>query len=410
MPYQITNLKKLFLSLIQGNDLIVVTDITGSDGKPETKNISLSEFTNYSFTSSNISNTFRTGSYNGNFYGILTGSADSSSLSITSSNSLYTNHLNYSSQNGTASYSINTISSSITNYSIYSNNSSYVKNSDYSKTSSYVFYDSSINYTNTSDDSNYTPTSSISNKTRYIMPSDNNGTIYHSLYSDKSAYADNSILLDKDNVTTMSYAYQSLNSINASTASFSNQALYSETSFRSKTILSNINDCFAHCSFRIDENLNVKPLTWYNVSKISLITQPDDFPGCMIVVNYDKVVPSNLYITVKADCSPLGPNLPSNYENNIQAIAANIGINNNISCWGVNCSNTSGIIYIHNLVYSKTPWDGGAWEESRYLKSESVNPSPYIKNAIFSFVAFSSPANVTGSSDEAPPTTLASKC
>ena len=139
MPYQITNLKKLLLSLIQGDDLIVVTDVTSSDGKPETKNISISEFTNYSFTSSNVFNTFRTGSYNGILYGVFTGSIDSSSLSITSSNSLYTNHLNYSSQNGTSSYSINSVTSSVTDYSIYSNTSSFVNNSDYSTTASYVF-------------------------------------------------------------------------------------------------------------------------------------------------------------------------------------------------------------------------------------------------------------------------------
>jgi len=410
MPYQITNLKKLLLSLIQGDDLIVVTDVTSSDGKPETKNISISEFTNYSFTSSNVFNTFRTGSYNGILYGVFTGSIDSSSLSITSSNSLYTNHLNYSSQNGTSSYSINSVTSSVTDYSIYSNTSSFVNNSDYSTTASYVFYNSNIKYTQTSDTSSYALTSSISNKARYIIPSDNNGTIYHSFHSDKSSYADNSILLDANNVTTMSYSYQSLNSKTSTTASFAPQSLYSEKTFRAKSILSNVNDCFAHCSFKIDENFNVLPLTWYNISKISLITEPDDFPGCMIVVNYDKVVPTNLYITVKADCSPLGGCLPSDYSQDVNIVTNCIEINKNISCWGVNCSNTSGIIYIHNLVYTKTPWDGGAWEESRYLSSQSQCPLQYMKNAVFSFAAFSSPANVTGSSDEKPPTTLSSKC
>ena len=106
MSYQITNLNKLNTTDISGGDLLIVTDVTSS-GKVETKNITVSDLSDYIITSSNISDEFRTGSFTGNFFGILTGSSNSSSYSISSSLSDVTNCLIYSSNNGTSSYSIN---------------------------------------------------------------------------------------------------------------------------------------------------------------------------------------------------------------------------------------------------------------------------------------------------------------
>lgn len=244
MSYQITNLKKLLYSLISGGDRIVVTEVTNSLGKIETKAIELSEFTKYYYTSSNISNIFRTGSYDGIFYGIFSGSVDSSSFSITSSKSLFSNHLNYSATNGTASYSVNSLSSSKSKYSSFSLSSSFTDISSFSNTSSYVFVNQDVNFTKTSYKSDSSISSSISQKTKYIIPSNNNGIVRRSIHSDKSVKSDFADEISSANKTKMKYAYESEQSYNAITASVSNYSSYANISNRSKKVLSGNNDAF----------------------------------------------------------------------------------------------------------------------------------------------------------------------
>ena len=49
MSYQITNLNKLNTTDISGGDLLIVTDVTSS-GKVETKNITVSDLSDYIIT------------------------------------------------------------------------------------------------------------------------------------------------------------------------------------------------------------------------------------------------------------------------------------------------------------------------------------------------------------------------
>lgn len=397
MSYQITNLKKLIYSLISGEDRIIVTDVTSSIGEVETKTIELNELKNYYHTSSNITNTFRTGSYYGNFYGIFSGSVDSSSYSITSSKSLISNHLNYSELNGTSSYSINSLSSSKSKHSDYSLSSSFSEFSNFSNTSSHVFINQTVNFTNTSYKSDSSISSSVSQKTLYIIPSDNNGIVRRSIHSERSVKADYADGISNGNNTKMLYAYESQRSYNSITASVSNYSNYANVSKRSKNILSGNNDAFAYCSFMIGANDNVIPLCWYNVSKISFIKSPTNFSGCQFIISYDNPPNRNQSLIVKADSSPLGGANPNS-----------LNIKNNTSCWASNCSRTSGVIYVHSVLYGKTGWNGGWWEEQRYLRADT--PTPILSGSIFSFAAFTIEANTSGSNDEAPPTTNSTNC
>jgi hypothetical protein len=401
MSYQITNLKKLLYSLISGGDRIVVTEVTNSLGKIETKAIELSEFTKYYYTSSNISNIFRTGSYDGIFYGIFSGSVDSSSFSITSSKSLFSNHLNYSATNGTASYSVNSFSSSKSKYSSFSLSSSFTDISLFSNTSSYVFVNQNVNFTKTSYKSNSSISSSISQKTKYIIPSNNNGIVRRSIHSDKSVKSDFADKISSVNTTKMKYAYESEKSYNAITASVSDYSSYAHISNKSKKVLSGNTDAFAYCSFQVGNNNKLIPLCWYNVSKITFVTTPVNFSGCQFIISYFTPPNRNQSLIVKADSSPLSGG------------ASNADIKNNTACWAVNCSRTSGIIYVHRVQYGKTRWSG-AWTQSRYLRA--TTPRPILSNSIFSFAAFtiqsnsSGQPNSSGSNDEAPPTTNSSNC
>jgi len=399
MSFQITNLKKLIYSRISGSERIIVTDVTSS-GKIETKAIELNELKHFYVTSSNINNTFKTGSYYGDFYGIFSGSVDSSSYSITSSKSLITNNLVYSISNGTASYSINSLSSSKSKQSDYSLSSSFSNFSNYSVTSSHVFINEKINLTNTSNKSDSSISSSISQKTTFIIPSNNNGIVRRSIHSERSVKAEIAEGLSPKNTTKMLYAYESEESLNSLTASVSKFSSYANSSFRSSTVFANT-DAFAYCSFTIKNN-TVVPICWYNVSKISFIKTPRDFGGRQFIISYNNPPSRNQKLFVKADSSPL-ITTGGNYD--AKSIA---NIKNNSACWALNCSRTSALIYVQSFIYGKTSWQGGWWEEKRYLKADEIRLD--VSNIIFSFAAVTIDFNISGSNNEDPPTTNPSNC
>lgn len=424
MPYQITNLKKLNIPDISGNDLVIITDVTSS-GKIETKNISIANLSDYIVTSSNISNTFRTSSFIGNFVGVLTGSSNSSSLSIQSVISDETNHLLYSSQNGTSSYSINTGYSFSSYNSLFCLTSSVSDNSTYCVSSSY-FYNNTItnrNLVEYSDISNKSNTSSISQKTTYVTPSNNNGTVYHSMYSDKSAKAYNVNKLSDNNFAIMDKAIEADFSQFADTASFAPSSLYSQQTIRAKKIISGDVDAWAHCSFKIDENYQIIPLSWNNVSSIKLILQAQDFPGPQILITYENVAPKNVSLAVKSSCSPFTPTPIKDFSNIKSVISASRSFPSNyfMSSWASACSATTARISIYGYKIDwtgeyciKRTWFGICTIKERTLFSEGIDEIPYLKNCIFSFAAFPIPSyttdEISGSIVESPPTTLSTKC
>lgn len=420
MSYQITNLNKLNITDISGNDLLIITDVTSS-GKVETKNIKVSDLSDFIIISSSISQEFRTGSFSGNFVGILTGSSNSSLYSISSSLSDVTNHLINSSNNGTSSYSINSNHSFEANSSLYSISSSISDNANYSISSSFFYNNNILNQelVDYSDNSVVSISSSISEKTFYVTPNDNNGTVYHSMYSDKSAKAYKVDKLSDNNSAIMEKSYNAEQAVISNTASFSPTSLYSHQTINAQRIIGGEVDTWAHCSFKIDKNLKIIPLSWNNISSIKLVLQPEDFPGPQIFINYYIKAPRNVSLTVKSTCSPFTKEPIENFSDIKSVITSSRSFPTNyfMSSWASACSSTSARISIYGY---KIQWcefyciRSGCKRKRSTLFTSVIDEQDYLKNTIFSFVAFPVPSytpdEISGSIVEAPPTTLSTKC
>lgn len=421
MSSQITNLKRLGLSFISGSDLLIITDVTSS-GQIETKKITISDLSDYIITSSNINLSFRTGSFEGDFKGIFTGSSDSSSFSVSSSISTFTNHLIYSSNNGTSSYSINSGRSNKSEDSLYSLSSSISAQSNYSISSSVFYKNTNEIFADISDITQVSNHSLISQKSLYISPSDNNGIIYHAMYSDKSGKAYKSNKLSEGNSATMNKSYFANNAVIANTSSFSDNALYAKTTTRAQKILSGNVDAWAHCSFKIDENYQIVPMSWNNISSIQLILQPQDFPGPQILITYDKTAPIGTSLAVKSSCSPFTPTPISNFSDLDEVLTKSSAfpINYFISSWASSCSSTAARISMYGYTINWSGWRcikrflGICKVRARWLYSQEIEEALYLKNCIFSFAAFPVPSytqsEISGSTVEGPPTTLSTKC
>jgi len=423
MSYQITNLNKLNITDISGNDLLIITDVTSS-GKVETKNIKVSDLSDFIIISSSISQEFRTGSFSGNFVGILTGSSNSSSYSISSSLSDVTNHLITSNNNGTSSYSINSNHSFEANSSLYSISSSISDKANCSISSSFFYNNNILNQelVDYSDNSDVSISSSISEKTFYVTPNDNNGTVYHSMYSDKSAKAYKVDKLSDNNFAIMDKSFLAEQAVISNTASFSPRSLYSHQTNNAQRVIGGEVDAWAHCSFIIDKNLKVKALSWNNISSIKLILQPEDFPGPQIFINYELKSPKNISLNVKSSSSPFTPTPINDFADIKSVISSSRSFPSNyfMSSWASVCSSTTAriSIYGYNIAWSK-PYCikrllGICKLREQTLYTAEIDESNYLKNTIFSFVAFPVPSysdeEISGSIVEAPPTTFSTKC
>ncbi len=379
MSYQATNLKKLKIAQITGSDLIIVTDITSSNELPETKTIKLQELKNYSTSSSNINSTFRTGSYGINFYGTLTGFSDTSSYSVTSSISNYTDYLIYP-NSSTSSVSIR---SDYANNSLNSDYSISASVSDYSglsvSASNIVLQDTSIDTVNKSDKSLFSEsstTSSLSEKTRYIpfIKGIDNGTVYHSLHSDKSAYADVALEIDSSTTnvdgelvadgrqTIMTRSIKSLKSKHAISASNANEDIIAEyaksADFADRDASG---ETFAYITFVISGDstditkLNVDPKVWRNINNIKVSAVETSFiSGLEISIHYQDPIPPGYYATVKANVSPISngyevnKRISDNISDNLDyLVEKQLGHTSMVNCWGSSCSSTSGKISLY---------------------------------------------------------------
>ena len=445
MSYQATNLKKLKIAQITGSDLIIVTDITSSNELPETKTIKLEELKNYSTSSSNINSTFRTGSYGINFYGTLTGSSDTSSYSVTSSISNYTDYLIYP-NSSTSSVSIR---SDYANNSLNSDYSISASVSDYSglsvSASNIVLENISINKSDKSLFSELSTTSSLSEKTRYIPYSINNGTVYHSLYSDKSAYADVALEIDYGRKTTMTLSNRSNKSKHAITASKADDEVIAEYAKSASYADQDASgETFAYITFVISGDstditkLNVDPKVWRNINNIKVSTvEMSSISGLEISIHYQDPVPPGYYVTVKANVSPISDGTwriggVGGSDSLSRLVTTQLVNTYMVNCWGSSCSSTSGKIslYIKWLGSKKTKkWPsagkqilaailGGVvgWvlmavfgKKKKFRQPWGYSSVPeFLNYSIFSFVAtISKTADLL---DEPVPTTLPVKC
>ena len=234
MSHIITELKNLSLGEVTNNDFIIVTEVTNSLGQIETKTMNLGEYTKYNITSSNVLNLFRSGSHSGIFIGNLSGSSLSASVSTTASFSNTTNYLNYSSNNGTASYSINANSVPINSNSSYALTSSYATNSVTSSRASYVNINTVTYKADTSDFSNNSISASSSQKTNHLnFNGTDNGIVYHAINSDTCSFASIATGLSYPNTSTANSSITSSYSSTSISASYSLSSSYTDFSIRS---------------------------------------------------------------------------------------------------------------------------------------------------------------------------------
>ena len=407
MSFQITKLKNLPSSQISDTNLLIVTQLTGSGNLPETKTIEVGQYKKYAITSSNITTNFYTGSFSGNFSGTHLGLSDTSSYSQTSSLSLNSSELIYSPNNGTASYSQ---TSSFSNYSInsqYALSSSYANNSKIAVTASSISTNYTLPYSDTTLLSTSSLTSSISEKSNYISYSINNGTIYHSIYSDKSAYSDFVSNLDINNNVTMTAAQSSSYSLNSISSSYAQSSSYSYHTKYAKNLLNG--EAFAYVTFVTTgstfDTLKIVVKNWYNINSITALKVTTPYPGIEFTINCVNPIPPGNYVNVKADSSPINANvdltddIPTALSN--MCSGASTMSNTSISCWAIACSSTVTKIMVYGIKYVDNTGN------SKHVVFEYVDPSTMLHNVMFSLIAVTV---VTSGSLETPPTTLALKC
>jgi len=407
MSFQITKLKNLPLSQISDTNLLIVTQLTGSGNLPETKTIEVGQYKKYAITSSNITTNFYTGSFSGNFSGTHLGLSDTSSYSQTSSLSLNSSELIYSPNNGTASYSQ---TSSFSNYSInsqYALSSSYANNSKIAVTASSISTNYTLPYSDTTLLSTSSLTSSVSEKSNYINYSINNGTIYHSIYSDKSAYSDFVNNLDINNNVTMTAAQSSSYSLNSISSSYAQSSSYSYYTKYAKNLLSG--EAFSYVTFVTTgstfDTLKIGVKNWHNVNSITALQVTTPYPGIEFTINYVNPIPPGNYVNVKADSSPINANvdLTGDIPTALSGMCTGAGGMrlSSISCWAMPCSSTVSKIMVYGLEYT----DASGF--STHIRFNYIDPSTMLHNVMFSLIAVTV---VTSGSLESPPTTLPLKC
>jgi len=323
MSHIITELKNLSLGEVTNNDFIIVTEVTNSLGQIQTKTMNLGEYTKYNITSSNVLNTFRSGSHSGTFIGNLLGSSLSASISTTASFSNTTNYLSSSSNNGTASYSINANSVPINSNSSYALTSSYATNSVTSLRASYVKYinpiDGKDNITykaDTSDFSNNSISASSSQKTNYLnFNGTDNGIVYHSINSDTSSYSSIGSSLSYPNTSTAHRSITSSYSSTSISASYSPSSSYADFSNRS---IESLSEAHAYITLIMDQTttnkLSVKE--YYNINHV-VIQQSSGSNEITIIFQFENALKDENSAIIKVDCSSrVQFNDPDAYTNN----------------------------------------------------------------------------------------------
>ena len=327
MSHIITELKNLSLGEVTNNDFIIVTEVTNSLGQIETKTMNLGEYTKYNITSSNVLNTFRSGSHSGTFIGNLLGSSLSASISTTASFSNTTNYLSSSSNNGTASYSINANSVPINSNSSYALTSSYATNSVTSSRASYVNIVTVPYKADTSDFSNNSISASSSQKTNYLnFNGTDNGIVYHAINSDTCSFASIATGLSYPNASTAHRSITSSYSFTSISASYSPSSSYADFSIRSK-----LSESEAHAYITLlikgtPEQLNtaikngnissvVSIKEYYNINRV-LISPGFDTNSIDIIVQFENALKDEKFALTKVDSSSRVQFSDGDYNNN----------------------------------------------------------------------------------------------
>ncbi len=428
MSHIITELKNLSLGEVTNNDFIIVTEVTNSLGQIETKTMNLGEYTKYNITSSNVLNTFRSGSHSGTFIGNLSGSSLSASISTTASFSNTTNYLSSSSNNGTASYSINANSVPINSNSSYALTSSYATNSVTSSIASYVKYinpdDGTDNITykaDTSDFSNNSISASSSQKTNYLnFNGTDNGIVYHAINSDTCSFASIATGLSYPNTSTAHRSITSSYSFTSISASYSPSSSYADFSIRSKLSES---EAHAYITLLIKgtptqlntaiKNRNISSVVsikeYYNINKV--VISPGSNLSLDIIVQFENELKDEKSALIKVDSSSrVQFSDPAAYTNNTDLYNYTPIFNSETGVdtipWdittGKSCSKSTAKITLIGRKYSI---------KSNSAEQFEVNAVDVFNKCYISLIVLG--GNVIGDGKnypETPPTTIPPKC
>jgi hypothetical protein len=286
-------------------------------------------------------NTFRSGSHSGTFIGNLLGSSLSSSISTTASFSNTTNYLNYSSNNGTASYSIKANSVPINSNSSYALTSSYATNSVTSSRASYVNIGNVTYKADTSDFSNNSISASNSQKTNYLnFNGTDNGIIYHAINSDTCSFASIATGLSYPNTSTANRSITSSYSSTSISASYSLSSSYTDFSIRSVfseseahayiTLLINGTPTQLNAAIKsgsISSVVSIKE--YYNINAV--LISPGINNSLDIIVQFENALKDDKSALIKVDSSSRVQFDPSAYTNDMDLYNYNPTLNASLS-------------------------------------------------------------------------------
>ena len=301
MDQKITDLDLITKEEMNNNNLLFIQDISES----ETKNLVISDLTQYTISSSNILSSLRSGSFTGSFSGIISGSCPSSSYCDTASYAQTTFLLNYTPEisNGSSSYSVYSLSSSLSVSSSFNESASFSFTSSYSDETSYVSV-LTANTSSTSLTASNVNISSYSNTALFLNYNGvDNGTCLRSIIAENASNSSIVKNLRSDNTSTSSLAISSSYALFAEKSFYIQQTAYSKNSaksqYTSKNIYAYIN--FQVTGFNTDGEYSWDIYSWKNINTTTPIKWKQTDPFSQFYIYFDKQVDHGTTTTVVSD-------------------------------------------------------------------------------------------------------------
>jgi hypothetical protein len=283
MDQQITDLDLITKDEMNNNNLLFIQDISES----ETKNIVISDLTQYTISSSNILSSLRTGSFTGSFFGIVSGSTSSSSYCDTASYAQTTFLLNYipGISNGSSSYSVHSLSSSLSTSSSFNTSASFSFTSSYADKTSYVSV-LTANTSSTSLTASNVNFSSYSNTTLFLNYNGvDNGTCLRSIIAENASNSSIVKNLRIDNTSTSSLAISSSYALFAEKSLYIKQTEYSKNSAKSQYTSKNV---YAYINFQVVDVNQFNIYSWKNIRLDDPVKFKQSGPFSQFYIYFDK--------------------------------------------------------------------------------------------------------------------------
>jgi hypothetical protein len=283
MDQQITDLDLITKDEMNNNNLLFIQDISES----ETKNIVISDLTQYTISSSNILSSLRTGSFTGSFFGIVSGSTSSSSYSDTASYAQISLLLNYIPGiiNGSSSYSVHSLSSSLSTSSSFNTSASFSFTSSYADKTSYVSV-LTANTSSTSLTASNVNFSSYSNTTLFLNYNGvDNGTCLRSIIAENASNSSIVKNLRIDNTSTSSLAISSSYALFAEKSLYIKQTEYSKNSAKSQYTSKNV---YAYINFQVVDVNQFNIYSWKNIRLDDPVKFKQSGPFSQFYIYFDK--------------------------------------------------------------------------------------------------------------------------